>query len=78
MILSGQTFLVRENLWLALQQLQTQPTPIVIWIDAICINQSDELEREEQVTKMKAIYENAEEVILWLGPSYENSHLAFQ
>ncbi|KAG4442122.1 hypothetical protein IFR05_002408 [Cadophora sp. M221] len=76
--LNQRTFSVRENLWLALQQLHTQPTPIIIWIDALCINQSDEIERNEQVTKMKTIYEKAEEVVVWLGPSYENSHLAFQ
>ncbi|KAH9213923.1 heterokaryon incompatibility protein-domain-containing protein [Leptodontidium sp. 2 PMI_412] len=66
--LNQQTFSVRENLWRALQQLHAQSDPIVIWIDAVCINQTDETERNEQ----------AEEVVVWLGPSYEDSHLAFQ
>ncbi|KAH6722653.1 heterokaryon incompatibility protein-domain-containing protein [Leptodontidium sp. MPI-SDFR-AT-0119] len=76
--LNRQTFFVRENLWLALQQLHAQSDPVVIWIDAVCINQTDDMERNEQVTKMKTIYEKAEEVVVWLGPSYEDSHLAFQ
>ncbi|KAH7408010.1 heterokaryon incompatibility protein-domain-containing protein [Cadophora sp. MPI-SDFR-AT-0126] len=71
-------FLVRENLWLALQQFHTMPEPLVIWIDAVCINQADDKERNEQVAKMKTIYEQAEEVFVWLGPSYQGSHLAFQ
>ncbi|KAL5324630.1 hypothetical protein ACEPPN_009176 [Leptodophora sp. 'Broadleaf-Isolate-01'] len=65
--LNQQTFSVRENLWRALQQLHAQSDPIVIWIDAVCINQTDETERNEQVTKMKTIYEKAEEVVVWLG-----------
>ncbi|KAH7356384.1 hypothetical protein BKA65DRAFT_377853, partial [Rhexocercosporidium sp. MPI-PUGE-AT-0058] len=36
--LNQQSFWVRENLWLALQQLHAQPTPTIIWIDALCIN----------------------------------------
>ncbi|KAL2070949.1 hypothetical protein VTL71DRAFT_13975 [Oculimacula yallundae] len=68
----------RENLYLALQHLHAQPAPVTMWIDALCINQSDTKERNEQVMKMKTIYEQAEGVVVWLGPSYQNSHLAFQ
>ena len=42
------------------------------------INQTYENERNEQVAKMKTIYKHAEEVYIWLGPSYEDSLLAFQ
>ncbi|PVH81818.1 hypothetical protein DL98DRAFT_162481 [Cadophora sp. DSE1049] len=76
--LNGRTILVRETLWFALKQFHTRPRPLVIWIDAVCINQADDMERNEQVTKMKTIYEQAEEVCVWLGPGYEDSHLAFQ
>ncbi|KAK0099370.1 hypothetical protein ONS96_008399 [Cadophora gregata f. sp. sojae] len=75
--LNGQTISVRKTLWLALKEFHTQPKPVIIWIDALCINQADEVERNEQVAKMKTIYEQATLVVLWLGPSYENSHLAF-
>jgi Heterokaryon incompatibility protein (HET) len=33
-------------------------------------------ERNRQVSCMKETYENAEEVIVWLGPELENSALA--
>ncbi|KAG4428066.1 hypothetical protein IFR05_016452, partial [Cadophora sp. M221] len=77
--LNGLDFSVRENLWLVLQQLQASSEPgFLIWIDAICIDQTETQERNEQVSKMKAIYERADKVIAWLGPSSDNSHLAFQ
>ncbi|KAG4415970.1 hypothetical protein IFR04_010920 [Cadophora malorum] len=77
-IMNGRTISVRENLFLALQQFHTRPETLIIWIDAVCINQADENERNEQVAKMKTIYEHAEEVCVWLGPSYKDSHLAFK
>ncbi|KAF2867153.1 heterokaryon incompatibility protein-domain-containing protein [Massariosphaeria phaeospora] len=39
-----------------------------MWVDALCINQEDTQERSEQVQLMKEIYQNAERVIVWLGP----------
>lgn len=38
-----------------------------LWIDALCINQADHIEREEQVRLMSDIYANAETVLIWLG-----------
>ncbi|KAK3316625.1 heterokaryon incompatibility protein-domain-containing protein [Apodospora peruviana] len=40
-----------------------------MWIDAICINQQDDAERNDQVLRMKHIYCLAERVVVWLGPS---------
>jgi Heterokaryon incompatibility protein (HET) len=76
--LNGCRFEVRENLWHALNQFQSDNTELVMWIDAICINQSSDGERNHQVAKMKMVYEQAIEVIAWLGPSYEDSDLAIQ
>ena len=36
------------------------------WIDAICIDQSNVGERNEQVLRMKEIYEAAEQIVVWL------------
>lgn len=38
-----------------------------IWVDALCINQEDPLERSRQVAFMTEIYSNASEVFVWLG-----------
>jgi hypothetical protein len=45
----------------------------VIWIDALCINQDDFLERNQQVTMMGRIYSSCREVIMWLGDSLGES-----
>jgi hypothetical protein len=46
------------------------------WIDALCINQEDINERETQVMQMGDIYKCAHRVVVWLGSSFVNSHLA--
>jgi hypothetical protein len=38
-----------------------------LWIDAVCINQDDQLERSQQVRHMKTIFEAAHDMIIWLG-----------
>ncbi|KAI1458811.1 HET-domain-containing protein [Annulohypoxylon moriforme] len=40
-----------------------------IWVDSICINQQDPLERSHQVTIMREIYSKASRVLVYLGPS---------
>jgi hypothetical protein len=37
------------------------------WVDAICIDQSNVAERNEQVLRMKEIYEAAEQIVVWLN-----------
>ncbi|RBR26392.1 uncharacterized protein FIESC28_00797 [Fusarium coffeatum] len=46
-----------------------------LWIDQICINQDDLKEKSEQVTKMNLIYDKAETVLAWLGPSDTTTQL---
>lgn len=38
-----------------------------LWADALCINQQDLIEKEEQVQKMWRVYQDAETVFSWLG-----------
>ena len=47
-----------------------------ILIDAVCINQGDDVEKAHQVQKMSSIYSLAEEVIVWLGLASDGSDLA--
>ena len=44
-----------------------------IWIDALCINQSDIIERASQVKRMNEIYRKAWTPIIWLGNEMEGS-----
>jgi hypothetical protein len=50
---------VRENLWSALWHLRFPHDDRILWVDALCINQSDFLERNHQVGLMSTIYSKA-------------------
>jgi hypothetical protein len=76
--LNGDVFWARRNLWEALNQLQSTFEEMTIWIDAICIDQNNIHERNEQVYKMKKIYERADQVIVWLGSAGDQSDRAFK
>ena len=52
------------NLRLALQHLEKG---LAYWIDALCIDQSNDKERGHQVRLMTDIYRHASAVVVWLG-----------
>ncbi|KAI9642044.1 hypothetical protein NHQ30_009915 [Ciborinia camelliae] len=60
-------YYVRDNLFAALEALQLRSRRRHLWVDAVCINQEDFDERNEQVALMSQIYAKADEVIVWLG-----------
>jgi hypothetical protein len=47
-------------------------TPTLVWADALCINQQDITERNQQVNMMSTIYRKATNVAVWLGPDEHN------
>ncbi|KUJ20755.1 HET-domain-containing protein, partial [Mollisia scopiformis] len=55
------------NLVQALLRLRRTDTIRTLWIDQICINQDDEIERGQQVGLMGGIYRGASIVDIWLG-----------
>lgn len=69
---------VTQNLAVALRHLRLLDKPRVMWIDAICINQQDNVEKGLQVAKMGDIYSKASRVVVWLGPAQDDSHLAIE
>ncbi|CZR66661.1 related to heterokaryon incompatibility protein (het-6OR allele) [Phialocephala subalpina] len=50
----------------------------LIWIDAICINQKDEAEKDVQIAMMDEVYTKARRVIAWLGRCDEHVHPALE
>lgn len=48
-----------------------------LWADALCINQADIPERNQQVQSMKLVFAQARSVLIWLGESVESDRLAF-
>jgi hypothetical protein len=75
--LDGQPFPVTKNLEDALWCLQSRSRSKVFWIDAICINQNDNLERNHQVGRMRTIYKQAKDVVVWLGRSTHSTKISF-
>ncbi|KAK7698611.1 hypothetical protein SLS64_012350 [Diaporthe eres] len=76
-ICNGATLDVFKNLHNALFQLQELGwTSTPIWIDAICINQSDGTEKSAQVNMMGDIFRAAERVVVWLGKSSYATEIA--
>jgi hypothetical protein len=67
---------VGQNLYSALEHLRDEKTVRVIWIDALCIDQSDNEEKSWQVQLMREIYQCAISVFIWLGPADATSHEA--
>ncbi|USP72802.1 putative heterokaryon incompatibility protein 6, OR allele-like [Curvularia clavata] len=52
--------------------------PLKFWIDAICINQTNNKEKSFQVGLMAEIYQQAHHVFVWLGPATKSSDLAIR
>lgn len=59
---------VGYNLGSALHHLRREE-PLVLWADAVCIDQQNEEEKTDQVQLMFDIYKRSVETIIWLGPS---------
>jgi len=65
------THSIGSSLSRALRHLRQKYGRIIIWTDALCINQNDNVEKSWQVPLMKSIYSKANEVHAWLGPQYD-------
>ncbi|KAL0932092.1 heterokaryon incompatibility protein [Colletotrichum truncatum] len=81
-IVDDQPVQVTENLESALRHLATgrwhdAELGWTLWVDAICIDQHNSAERTQQVSLMKAIFRSAFKTLIWLGPTSEDSRLAF-
>jgi hypothetical protein len=64
--INSRLMVIRRNLWLALYELRDRRKPRTLWIDALCINQLDVLERNCQVSRMGDIYSHAIRVVSWI------------
>lgn len=67
---------VTTNLFIALRHLRYRDRPRTLWVDAVCIDQENRLERGQQVQRIGQIFSLAKRVIIWLGPGSDDSELA--
>ncbi|KAF4498431.1 heterokaryon incompatibility (het-6OR allele) [Fusarium agapanthi] len=70
-LVNGSRFYVQPNLLGALKRFEESDW--YLWIDAICIDQANQREREIQVGIMSEIYSMAARVDIWLGDGGEPS-----
>jgi hypothetical protein len=75
-IVSQTTLELAQNLATGLRHLRYLDKPRILWVDALCIDQQNNPERDQQVQRMREIYKYADRVVVWLGLSSENSALA--
>ena len=76
--INGSRTLISHNLNLALQHLRFPQSCRALWIDAVCINQTDTRERNHQVFMMNRLYSAAERVLVWLGEARDHSDIAMK
>ncbi|RYP57205.1 hypothetical protein DL769_009630 [Monosporascus sp. CRB-8-3] len=78
---NGSVVSITQNLHEALSSLRKSEMGmgeevLTLWVDALCINQSDDAEKAAQVQLMRRIYREAMRVIIWLGPENGESTAA--
>jgi hypothetical protein len=76
-LLHGHCAPVTQNLETILRHLRRDKERI-LWIDALCINQSDVDERSHQVSQMHDIYSQAFRVIAYLGEAWDGVDTTFE
>jgi len=66
-VVDGQEIQVTTNLEAALRHIRKPDGTVIIWVDAVCINQDDNAEKSHQVSMMYDIYKKCSQVYIWLG-----------
>jgi Heterokaryon incompatibility protein (HET) len=67
---------VTQNCYSCLLHLRKKLGNFTIWVDAVCINQKDDREKERQIPFMGNIYSSANITYVWLGAGNERSDRA--
>ena len=73
---NGVDFPVGPNLYAALIRFRLVDVPRALWVDQLCIQQTDSPEKAQQLLIMGDIYSKAERVLAWLGPTEDDSDKA--
>ncbi|KAH3984560.1 hypothetical protein HBI38_072470 [Parastagonospora nodorum] len=64
--IDGTRIMITRNLDKVLRRLRHPTISRTLWTDAVCINQSDNEEKAQQIPLMSEIYRNASRVVAWL------------
>ncbi|KAI8936260.1 hypothetical protein NX059_006682 [Plenodomus lindquistii] len=77
-IMNGEDMFVRHNCKYALQQAFASKMSKHYWIDALCINQHNNVEKSSQVAVMGDIYRNSTGVLACVGPHADDSGFLYE
>ena len=77
-IIDNLSFNITRNLFTALQHIRDDKLPRIIWVDAVCINQKEDAEKERQIALMAEIYANSSGVVIWLGDAENDGDRALE
>lgn len=71
--IDGRRLAVTENLHDCLLRIRPRVAgdSLLMWVDAVCINQNAVEERNAQVAMMAGIYKKASRLLIWLGEDHE-------
>ena len=72
---NDQELQITRSLYNCLQRVRLPDRVHLVWADAICIDQSNNKERAQQVKLMKSIYSNAQRTVAFLGEASWNVDL---
>ncbi|KAF4870721.1 Heterokaryon incompatibility protein 6, OR allele [Colletotrichum siamense] len=73
--INGEKLSVTHNLHIALTHLRHLENDRVLWVDAVCIDQTNHKERSHQVQRMGNVYRQATQVVVWLGHGTEDTEV---
>ena len=73
---NGRDLDVGRSLGSALYRLRFYENERLLWIDAICIDQGSVQEKNAQLPLMRKIYQQAKEVLIWIGPEDDGRETA--
>lgn len=74
----GRPLKVTANLFAALRNARPRNVDVRLWIDQVCVDQTNIIDRNEQVSKMGHIFRAASGVIVWLGEASPGSSAAME
>ncbi|KAL9110754.1 MAG: hypothetical protein Q9227_004746 [Pyrenula ochraceoflavens] len=69
---------IKDNLYDALCALRRSKEDLLLWVDAICIDQNSLEEKNCQVSQMARIFQSAKNVCVWLGRGNASSVRAME
>lgn len=69
---------ITPTLHSALTKLREKERQVTVWVDGICINQSDSGEKAQQIDLMANIFNSAAQVVAYLGEEEDDCGLALQ